>query len=319
MNFLEQTLGIHISYRGEDLKSFPNYIHSRYQIRKVLLDKQEVFFVYPKGELDPVDAIKKHFVKIESTGSGKAVLILGHLTYRQKQYLLRDKIPFIVDGKQIYLPFMGIYLQERSDGEKKEREKLLPSAQLLLLYYIYNGCGEMVTSGACVPLSLTSTSISRASRQLEDLQLIETEKRGIQKVMLSDKSPEELFNAAKDSMCNPVKRTIYVSKEEVQEAFLISGYSALSEFTMINPSPVEYRAADSISAWENKSSTRMQNTDDQFALELWRYDPRKLSYGACVDRLSLALALRDDSDERIEEAVEEMLQQVWRDIDGKRN
>ena len=31
----------------------------------------------------------------------------------------------------------------------------------------------------------------------------------------------------------------------------------------------------------------------------------------CVDRLSLALALRNDKDERIEQAVEEMTNQVW--------
>lgn len=318
MNFLKQTLGISITYKSIKPKGLPNYILSRYQVKIATLDEQKAIFVYPKGELDSVDAIKKHMEKVESVEGGRAVLILDHLTYRQKQYLLRDKIPFIVEGKQIYLPFMGVYLQERSDSEKKEPEKMLPSAQLLLLYYIYNGCREMATSDACRPLSFTSTSISRASRQLEDLQLIETEKRGVQKVMLSDKSPEELFFAAKDIMCNPVKRTIYVSKEEVPDTFLISGYSALSELTMINPSSVECRATDSISAWENNSSNRIQNTDEQFALELWRYNPRKLSEGACVDRLSLALALKDDSDERIEEAVEEMLQQVWRDIDGKR-
>ena len=38
-----------------------------------------------------------------------------------------------------------------------------------------------------------------------------------------------------------------------------------------------------------------------------------------MDRLSLALSLCGDRDERIEEAIEEMLEQVWRDIDGKRN
>ena len=54
-------------------------------------------------------------------------------------------------------------------------------------------------------------------------------------------------------------------------------------------------------------------------MELWRYDPRKLASGDCVDRLSLALALREDRDERIEEAVEEMLSDVWREIAGKRN
>lgn len=63
------------------------------------------------------------------------------------------------------------------------------------------------------------------------------------------------------------------------------------------------------------SSKQLQSSKDQYALELWRYDPKKLSDGEYVDRLSLAISLRDDRDERIEEAVEEMLEQVWRDID----
>lgn len=55
-----------------------------------------------------------------------AVLILDHLAYRQKEYLLRDHIPFVVEGKQIYLPFMAVYLQERCDSEKKEDAVILP-------------------------------------------------------------------------------------------------------------------------------------------------------------------------------------------------
>ena len=38
-----------------------------------------------------------------------------------------------------------------------------------------------------------------------------------------------------------------------------------------------------------------------------------------VDELSLALALREDADERVEEAVEEMLNNLWRKIDGNRD
>ena len=40
---------------------------------------------------------------------------------------------------------------------------------------------------------------------------------------------------------------------------------------------------------------------------MWRYNPRKLSTRNIVDELSLALALREDADERVEEAVEEIL------------
>ena len=47
------------------------------------------------------------------------ILVLEQITARQKEYLLREKIAFIVDGKQIYLPFMAAYLQERCDAEKE--------------------------------------------------------------------------------------------------------------------------------------------------------------------------------------------------------
>ena len=45
----------------------------------------------------------------------------------------------------------------------------------------------------------------------------------------------------------------------------------------------------------------------------------KLSTRNIVDELSLALALREDADERVEEAVEEMLNELWRKIDSYRN
>ena len=63
----------------------------------------------------------------------------------------------------------------------------------------------------------------------------------------------------------------------------------------------------------------LQDSTEQVAVEMWRYDPRKLSTRNIVDELSLALALKKDVDERVEEAVEEMLNELWRKIDGYRN
>jgi hypothetical protein len=132
--------------------------------------------------------------------------------------------------------------------------------------------------------------------------------------LLSDRSPKELFDEARDRLLNPVKRTIFVPKAEINEDLLLSGYTALSEYSMINPPAVEYYAADSVTAWEKESSTRLHDPEDECAVELWRYNPRKLASGGCVDRLSLSLALCSDSDERIEDSVDEMLAGVWSEI-----
>ena len=319
MEYLNQVLGIRVVYRDDALNSLPNFIHARYRVQRVTLDGKPAIFVYPKDELEAVSAIKKHLDRITKVGEAPTVLIPEQLTYRQKEYLLREHIPFVVDGKQIYLPFMALYLQERGDGEKIDTSEMLPSAQLLLLFYIYHGCGELLTSEASQKLGFTATSISRASRQLQEMGLIQAEKRGVQKVIRSDKSPEEMFSIARRSMCNPVKRTIYVPKSEIKETLLMSGYSALSEYSMINPPLAECFAAGSVAAWDKIGSNRLQSTDDQCAVELWRYDPRKLSTGNCVDRLSLVLALSEDRDERIEEAVEEILTDLWGKLNGKGN
>ena len=318
MEYLKSVLGIRVVYGGGEIVKVPNYIHARYRLQEVSLDGKKAVFVYPKADLDAIDIIKKHLEKIQMVVEAPAILVLDHLTYRQKKYLLRDHIPFVVDGKQIYLPFMAVYLQQRADSEKPEITEILPSAQLLLLYYIYHGCGELLTSNAADELAFTATSISRASRQLENLGLVQTEKWGVQKVIYSEKKPWELFETAKGCLTNPVKRTIYVPKAEIKEKLLMSGYSALSEYSMLNPPAVECYAAKSIAIWEKKASGKLQNSGDQCAVELWRYDPGKLSNEKGVDRLSLALALKEDRDERIEEAVEELLADVWREIDGKR-
>jgi uncharacterized membrane protein len=319
MEYLKQVLGIRVVYRDDALNSLPNFIHDYYIVKRVTLDGKTAIFVYPKEELEAVSAVKKHLDRIARNEECPTVLVLDYLTYRQKEYLLREHIPFIVDGKQIYLPFMALYLQERGDGEKIDKADLLPSAQLLLLYYIYHGCGELLTSVAAQKLGFTATSISRASRQLEEKGLIQTEKRGVQKVIYSDKSPREMFNIARESMSNPVKRTIYIPKTEIKETFLLSGYSALSVYSMINPPLAECFAVDTVAEWDKSASNRLQSTDDQCAVELWRYDPKKLSTGNCVDKLSLVLALSDDRDERIEEAVEEILTNLWGNLNGKRH
>ena len=47
-------------------------------------------------------------------------------------------------------------------------------------------------------------------------------------------------------------------------------------------------------------------------LQIWKYNPCTLSSDKTVDILSLALSYKDDPDERIEEAVEEMLNNYWK-------
>ena len=88
---------------------------------------------------------------------------------------------------------------------------------------------------------------------------------------------------------------------------------------MLDAPNIKCYSSEKISKWKGSATNTLHDSKMQVAVEMWRYNPCKLSNGSVVDELSLALALREDADERVEEAVEEMLDNLWRRIDGYRN
>lgn len=49
------------------------------------------------------------------------------------------------------------------------------------------------------------------------------------------------------------------------------------------------------------------NPENQVKVEIWNYDPSHFSNSNMVDSISLALSFHENTDERIEEAVEELM------------
>lgn len=310
MKYLKHVLGIDVTYYEGAIAHLPNFISFRYEVKKVSLDGISAVFVYPKSELEQVAALKKQLDKMHEIVDVPVVLILDKLTSRFKEYLLREKIAFVVDKKQIYLPFMAVYLQERGDAPKLKCEEILPSAQMLLLYFIYEGGRELTTIKAAKDLELTPTSISRASKQLEDLGLLKSKRVGVFKILYFEGAPNDLFYKAQNYLVNPVKRTVYIPKEKLETDLLKSGYSALSDLSDLNASKVECYATASISCYRDCMTYDLIDANHQVAVQMWRYDPKKLSKTNTVDELSLALSLKDDADERVEGSVDIMLNKV---------
>ena len=123
MEYLNKVLGVKVTYEDVDFKHLPNFIVTRYRLQMVSMNEQKMVFLYPKAELEQIEVLKKHIARIQKNENLPVVLVLKELSYRQKEYLIREKIPFIVEGKQIYLPFMALYLQERCSAEKSHGKK----------------------------------------------------------------------------------------------------------------------------------------------------------------------------------------------------
>ena len=229
MEYLERTLRIRVKYiewRKKD--SLPHALRDRYSFKVAWLDDLEVLFMSVNDKLSSISDVKKHIKIVKSVANVKIVLVLKNILARQRQYLIEEGIAFIVQDKQIYLPFLGIVLQEKFDKPDLKVTKLMPSAQMLLLYYIYRKEEALYMNDVVKALGYSAMTISRAAKQLEEINLFTTTKEGVLKILIARKKGKDLFVQAKPYLTSPVIKEIFVSREKLAADMVIGGLSALS-------------------------------------------------------------------------------------------
>ena len=136
------------------------------------------------------------------------------------------------------------------------------------------------------------------------------------KIISTTMHGKELFEAAGEYLSSPVKKTVYIDNDIPDTDLLLSGYSALSEYSLLNPPQVKTLATARIPEAASGISKSLLDSDKQMRIEIWNYDPLILADNNKVDLLSLALSLKDDPDERVQEALDEALKEFWEEYDG---
>lgn len=310
MDFLSKSL--HIQVREETNSQnlpLPNYIKSRYNIKKVWMDRQKVFVLEPKAELDKINILKKHILRIKEEENIPVVIVTERMTSRQKEAFIKAGISFVVTGKQIYLPFMGVLLSNRNDAETFEADRLIPSAQAILFYYIEKRTDDLYVKELVDNLGFSSMTISRGVKQLEELNLIKTYKNKVQKVITTEFNLFELLKKSEKFLINPIKEVGYISKDQINEYCYKAGDLALSEYSMLNPPKVPCYAVADDEKWRKMLKKYLIDEDNEVEIQIWKYNPAILTDTNLVDKLSLALSYCDDKDERISQEIDEILEE----------
>lgn len=138
------------------------------------------------------------------------------LTSRRRKTLIEARIPFVIPGKQIYLPFLGTMLTEKCDAETTGigPDKLRPSAQQLLFAMILDGCHPMPLAPLAKRFQVSAMTITRAADQLCKTDLIKKigMGSGAQKMLITEYSPKELYQKMRPYLIQPVRKTVYIDK-----------------------------------------------------------------------------------------------------------
>lgn len=264
-------------------------------------------------EAPRIDAIKKHINTIEKITNEQIVLYYREITRYRRKSLIQNKIPFVIEDGQIFLPFLGLHLKNIEDSLEKQINTFTPSAQMAYLYFLYNKETVVNTTEFSKVFGWNPMTSSRALNELYNAKLLIYEiggKTGRSKYYSRISDPD-YFQKGKVFLNSPIKKTVYVKREP--KSSLIAGLEALSELSMINPPRHKVKAIYSDDL--NKNNLEIINNKDIIKdkklveLQIWEYDPKLFTMKDIVDTASLYASLKKENDERIEQALEEVLRE----------
>lgn len=330
--YIYETLGLDIHpepVTRQKLGNLPMFIVETYRIYDTILFNRELVLAEPQNmEAFSIMQAEKHIDLLKNIFQRNMVLVIPELSAINRKRLIEKGINFIVPGKHLYLPDLLIDLRENFTHPKAsgKKEKLLPSAQLLVIYYILHRDGKWEIEQhsfkeIAEKLGYTAMAITKAIENLKYHEIIDVtgEKEKFIRFRLSR---AEIWHdlEKRNLLVNPVLKRVYVDEKPADLAMLRSNESALPEFSDMNPSRQEFYAIEKIVFYglqKNKVLVNFNENEGQYCLEVWKYNPLTLigempDNRMVVDPLSLYLSLKDSYDERIQMALDQIIEKfIW--------
>lgn len=319
MKLFEDVLGMHVTYSDwNGAEELPLYMIGSFDYKKAKIDDVSCIIMNLKADFPTLPALKKQIKRVQSIEPMPVVVSVPFMSAYRRKSMIEAHIPFIIAEEQAYLPFMGTVLKARCTNKELEGDALESfrySTQQLCLWYLYQQNQKAYISDAARTCAFSSMTMTRATRELAATGKIEVTKEGTKKVLSCKCSKKELFENVKRYMKSPVVSEGYLDLQLVNVHMVPAGVTALAERSMINGDrlrtyAMKYRAFD-----KSKLIDELVNPEKQAKVELWNYDPLLFSKDGFADPISVALSLEKENDERVEMTVEEMLEELWEEIE----
>lgn len=312
--YLHDTLGFSAELRPWPEAAFlPRYLSAGREFFLLNIAGEECLLIKTEAASFRLSAFRKQISKLLDGIPEHIVLCFDALSAHQRKALIECGLSFLVPGSQLYLPFLGAMLQERAKPLRTAPEKLSPTGQFLLLHYIYDVFPETVTKTQLAKATkLSPMNVTRAVQELTSLDLLTVEKAGRCDRATPTAVGKLLYQKAKPFFINPIQKKMFIKWTPALTSLPFAGESALARCSMLNNPEVECRA---IGRKAFKSLSDIESVDpawsvetDYLQLEIWRYDPLLLAEQGCVDSISLSLTFQEQKDERIAQALDDMME-----------
>ena len=313
--FLEKSLqqNVIMTENKEVYKKLPLAYRGRYNIFTVEMNGVLWMAIHPKENVGLV-MLRRDRAGVEKMTGLNCAIFLDRTTFYIKEKLMEEGIPFVIDGKQVFLPFIGYLLSKENERELPPVHLISFLTQKMLLIAIYERWNEVRVSGAAKRLEVSTKSASRCFDELEYLNVNVLGMKGKSRVINIPDDREQLWQQIESVLRNPVIRRFILRKDMKLEKK--AGLSALCEYSLLSDNvyptyAVTKKELKASGVKEEKQASELEEIGC-VVLEVG-YFTDFLGKGL-QDPLSVVLSLTEEEqeEERVDISINEMLEEyVW--------
>jgi len=206
-----------------------------------------------------------------------------------------------------------ILLNQKEIVQKEYAEEFSIAAQVVYIYLLLHEIKETNAPRLAERIPYSKITCNRALAELVSRKLIYTEGNATRK-MYKVLHKEELWSKGRRYLFNPVEKVFYADHRLKHSDLFISGETALSRLgTSLNGPMIGSFAttAEKIKAMDQTCFINRYDiaAENYLVVEQFKYDPAFLSMSRYIDIISLYAQLKDSDDERIQIALEELLEE----------
>ena len=313
--FLEKSLrqNVIMTENKELYKKLPLVYRGRYDIFTVETNGVFWMALYPKDDVGLV-LLRRDRANVEKITGLNCAIFLDQTTFYIKEKLMEEGIPFVIDGKQVFLPFIG-YLLSKSNGRELAPVHLISFlTQKMLLLAIYERWNEVKVTDAAKQVGVSTKSASRCFDELEYLNIDVLGMKGKSRVINIPDDRKQLWQQMESVLRNPVIQRFMLREDMKLEKK--AGISALCEYSLLSdnayPTYAVTKKELKVSGVKEKKQASELEEIGCVVLELG-YFIDFLGKGL-QDPLSVALSKtgEEQEEERVNISINEMLEEyIW--------
>ena len=310
--FLENQLRMNISIKEspDNYKELPMFYKSQYRIYTVSSNGVIWLAMEPK-EFIGLAQLRGNRSYLEKKKQMNCVLFLKNTTFYSKEKMKEEGIPFVLKGKEIFIPFLGMALSNNGQRVLKPVHIISFLTQKILLIGLYEEFDKATVTTIAKRLDASKMAVSKCFDEIEYLGIDVMDVKGKNRALTLNVGKKACWEKIKPFLRNPIIKKFVFEKDLKLEKE--AGISALSEYSMLadNKYPTYAVTKQELSLIKGFSESVKGDDIGCVVFEVGYYID--LVKSNVQDPLSVLLSIEDEMvDERVEGCTMDMLEEyVW--------